>query len=649
MQVWRKRARGCVVATLGLAAWSLSPAGAPLIALETFAAGADMEAPSISPDGAHLAYIGTVKGERALLVRDLQGNQLHLVRRLTSGTNDFTRCRFKSEKRLLCHFNGLADLAGHSYPSSGLVAIDRDGGHATLLSGGRIVHFLPDDPQHVLIEVSNGNSVFPAVWKLDLDTGKGDLMVSAHPPVIGWMADRDGVVRVGYGYHARSYGFLVASAVYIARKGPQDPWRTLEKFQRFQGARFKPLEFGPLPNQLFVSAPQDKHAAVWQMDLDENRDLQLVFSRPDVDVERLVQWPTDQHVTGFLYETDRPHVHYIDSLAASVEALMEKSVPGAFHQIIDASRDGKVLLVESYSDVAPRSYYLVNLSEHVLGTIGQESIALAQAALAPMKPVTITGPGGISIPGYLSLPVGAPPGERLPAVVYPHGGPYARDSWRYDPMVQIMANRGYAVLQMNFRGSTGYGEEWRKAGHRAWGTVMHDDITAGAHWLIDQGIADAGHMCIVGWSYGGYAALIGVEKEPQLYRCAVAIAGVSDLSQLAQEKDGVYGGFEAIQESTGDDKALLQAESPRLHADRIKVPVLLVHGEQDYTVPVEQSQAMAQALTRTGVKNELVLIKDGGHSLARPEMRLTLYRELTEFLAANLNAAAAPESAPQTP
>ena len=181
------------------------------------------------------------------------------------------------------------------------------------------------------------------------------------------------------------------------------------------------------------------------------------------------------------------------------------------------------------------------------------------------------------------------------------------------------------------------------------GPVMHDDITAGAHWLIDQGIADAGHMCIVGWSYGGYAALIGVEKEPQLYRCAVAIAGVSDLSQLAQEKDGVYGGFEAIQESTGDDKALLQAESPRLHADRIKVPVLLVHGEQDYTVPVEQSQAMAQALTRTGVKNELVLIKDGGHSLARPEMRLTLYRKLTEFLAANLNAAAAPESAPQTP
>ena len=179
---------------------------------------------------------------------------------------------------------------------------------------------------------------------------------------------------------------------------------------------------------------------------------------------------------------------------------------------------------------------------------------------------------------------------------------------------------------------------------------MHDDITAGAHWLIDQGIADERRMCIVGWSYGGYAALIGVVKEPQLYRCAVAIAGVSDLSQLAQEHDRFfYGGLEATKESTGNDKALLQAESPLLHADRIKVPVLLVHGEDDFTVRVEQSQAMAKALTRTGVKNELVLIKGGEHSLQDPEMRLTLYRKLTEFLGANLGAPAPPDTAPKAP
>jgi dipeptidyl aminopeptidase/acylaminoacyl peptidase len=643
MKAWRHRARGCAAAIVALTAWSQTPAGAPLIPLETFAAGAEMEEPRLSPDGTHLAYIASIQGERALLMRDLQGKEVRPVLKFTSGTFGGTHCEFKTDNRLLCQVVGLQTrFGGHTYPVLMLTAIDRDGSHEKALTAGHIVHFLPDDPKHVLIATTNGKEGFPGVWELDIESGKRELVVGPRAPVFAWMADRNGVVRFGYGYHAQRFGFRDISALYIARNGPKDPWRTLEKFQRFDKGVFLPLAFGPLPNQLFVSAQQDKHAAVWQMDLDENRDFQLVFSRPDVDADGIVQWPTDQHVTGFRYETDRPHVEYIDSLAASVEKLMEKSVPGAFHLVIDASRDGRMLLVESYSDVAPPSYYLVNLNEHVLGTIGQESSALAHAPLAPMKTVTITGPGGISIPGYLTLPLGAPPGQRLPAVVYPHGGPYARDFWGYDPMVQVMANRGYAVLQVNFRGSTGYGEEWQQAGHQAWGTVMHDDITAGAHWLVEQGIADASRMCIVGWSYGGYAALIGVVKEPQLYRCAVAIAGVSGLSQLAQEDERYYGGIEAVKESTGDDKALLQAESPLLHTDRIKVPVLLVHGEEDFTVPVEQSRAMAKALTRAGAKNELVLIKDGEHSLQRPEMRLTLYRKLTEFLAANLGAAAAP-------
>jgi dipeptidyl aminopeptidase/acylaminoacyl peptidase len=665
MKVWRNRARGCAV-ILCLGAWSQTPAAAPLIPLETFAAGAEMEAPRISPGGTHLAYIATVKGERVLAIRDLKGDPVaRPVVKLTSGTFSGTHCDFKNDNRLLCHFSGLERNFGErSYPSSRLVAIDRDGSHLKVLSQqrfagdaydgspqfqDRIVHFLPDDPKHVLIEMADAGSVFPAVYELDIDGGTRRTVVSAHAPVLNWIADRDGVVRFGYGYHDQRYGFRDTSALYIARNGAKDPWRTLEKFKRFEGARFVPLAFGPLPNQLFVSAPQEKREAVWQMDLEENRDFQLVFSRPDVDADSIITWPTDQHVIGFEYETDRPHIQYIDSLAAGVEALMEKTAPDAVHRIIDASRDGKMLLVESYSDVAPPFYHLLNFNEHQLLAIGYESSALAHAQLAPMKAVTIPGPGGVSLPGYLTLPVGATPGEHRPAVVYPHGGPYARDSWGYDPMVQVMANRGYAVLQVNFRGSTGYGEAWQKAGHQAWGTVMHDDITAGARWLIAQGIADPGRLCIVGWSYGGYAALIGVVKEPQLYRCAVAIAGVSDLSQLARQDDRFYGGFEAAKDSTGDDKALLQAESPVLHADRVKVPVLLVHGEEDFTVQVDQSQAMAKALTRSGVKNELVVIQDGEHSLLRPDMRLTLYRKLTEFLGAKLGAPAPPDTAPKAP
>ena len=647
MRAWRYRAHGGVAAgVLLLWAGAGAHAAAVPVPLESFAAGAEMEAPRLSPDGTHLAYISTIKGARVLVVRDL-GGQAHAVVQLKSGLYSATHCDFKNDNRLLCHFRGLERSFGvRSYPTSRLVALDRNGDNVKVLFQSRsvddlytgspqyqdkIVHLLPDDPKHVLIEMSDAESVYPAVWQLDVDTGFRREVVPEHPPVTSWIADREGVVRFGYGYRE-------SNALYIARRSAKDPWRTLEKFKRFGGARFAPLVFGPLPNQLFVSAPQQRRDAVWEMDVDENRDFQLVFARPDVDADTILEWPTDHHVIGFFYETDRPHAQYIDPLAGGIAALMEKSVPGAFHQVIDASRDGKMVVIECYSDVLPLTYYLLDLNKHALTAIGQQSAALAQAQLAPMKAITVPGPGGLSIPGYLTLPVGAKPGEHLPAVVYPHGGPYARDSWGYDPMVQVMASRGYAVLQLNFRGSSGYGYAWQQAGHQAWGTVMHDDITAGAHWLIEQGIADAQRLCIVGWSYGGYAALIGVVKEPQLYRCAVSIAGVSDLSQLARDDERFYGGRVETQESTGTDKALLQAESPVLHADRIKVPVLLVHGEQDYTVQVDQSQAMAKALARNGVKNQLVVIKDGEHSLREPDMRLMLYRKLTEFLAPNLGA-----------
>ena len=647
MRAWRNRAHGGVAAgVLLLWAGSGAPAAAVPVPLETFAAGAEMEEPRISPDGTHLAYISTVKGARVLVVRDL-GGQAHAVVQLKSGLYSATHCDFKNDNRLLCHFRGLERSFGvRSYPTSRLVALDRNGDNVKVLFQSRsvddfytgspqyqdkIVHLLPDDPKHVLIEMSDAESVYPAVWQLDVDTGFRREVVPEHPPVTSWIADREGVVRFGYGYRE-------SNALYIARNSAKDPWRTLEKFKRFGGARFAPLVFGPLPNQLFVSAPEQRRDAVWEMDVDENRDFQLVFARPDVDADTILEWPTDHHVIGFFYETDRPHAEYIDPLAGGIAGLMEKSVPGAFHQVIDASRDGKMVVIECYSDVLPLTYYLLDLNKHALTAIGQQSAALAHAQLAPMKAITVPGPGGLSIPGYLTLPAGAKPGERLPAVVYPHGGPYARDFWGYDPMVQVMASRGYAVLQLNFRGSSGYGYAWQQAGHQAWGTVMHDDITAGAHWLIEQGIADPQRVCIVGWSYGGYAALIGVVKEPQLYRCAVSIAGVSDLSQLARDDERFYGGRVETQESTGTDKALLQAESPVLHADRIKVPVLLVHGEQDYTVQVDQSQAMAKALSRNGVKNELVVIKDGEHSLREPDMRLMLYRKLAEFLATNLGA-----------
>jgi dipeptidyl aminopeptidase/acylaminoacyl peptidase len=626
------------------------------IPLEVFAAGPQMAEPRISPAGDQLVYLTTVSGEALVVVRELRSGAVHPILQAHEGPYSITRCEFKTADRLLCHLEGVQrGTNGRPYPASRMVVVNPDGSHLRVLFRNaffaapesvarsqfqdRIVNWLPDDPRHVLIELGDEGSVFPSVYSLDVYGGDLKLVVPAHPPIMDWTADTRGVVRFGY-------GFRDDKGVYIARSGPDSPWRTLEEFKRFDHGRFDPLAIGPQPDQLFVLAPYEGRTAVWRMDLEGGANRDLLFSRPDVDVGGLLEWPTDRHVVGFVYETDRPHTHFIDPRAQAIDELLERSLPGEYHVVVDATHDGTKLVAVSFSDVVPARYDLLDTATGSLTLLGRESPALGEAQLAPLKPVVVPGPGGISIPGYLTLPRGAAAGRGLPAVVLPHGGPYARDHWGYEPLVQLMANRGYAVLQLNFRGSTGYGEQWRNAGHQAWGTVMHEDISAGARWLIAQGIADPARMCIVGWSYGGYAALVGVEKEPHLYRCAVSIAGVSDLTQMERDDERFYGGKDAAGDSMGTDKAQLEAESPLEHADRIQVPVLLIHGEDDYTVLVGQTRSMARALARHGVRNRVVLIPHGDHSLLRPEMRLTLYRELSTFLGANLGAPPAADANP---
>jgi dipeptidyl aminopeptidase/acylaminoacyl peptidase len=624
------------------------PSG-PGIPLEVFAAGPQMAEPHISPDGRYLVYLASVSAGMRIAVRDLRTGREWTILNASSGPFAVNRCEFKTNERILCHLEGVARGGDPArlYPASRLLAINADGSHFRLLLHSsflahlapaatsqfqdRIVSWLPDDPSHVLIELGDAGSVFPTVYRLDVYRGDLTQVVAARPPVMDWTADPAGVVRFGY-------GFQNDTGVYVARNGPDSPWRTLEEFKRFDRKnRFDPLAFGERPSELLVFAPYQGRTAVWQMDLDAaDGGMQLVYSRPDVDVGGILEWPTDRHVAGYVYETDRPHTYFTDPHAAAIDELLERALPGAYHVVIDATRDGSKLLTISFSDVMPPRYHLLDVASGNLAELGRHVPGLDEAQLSPMRPITVAGPGGIDIPGYLTVPRGSQPGAKLPGVVLPHGGPYARDHWAYDPLVQVLASRGYVVLQLNFRGSTGYGEQWRDAGHQAWGTIMHDDITAGAHWLIDSGLVDPARLAIVGWSYGGYAALTGVEKEPRLYRCAVSIAGVSDLSQMALDDERFYGGKASAGDAMGTDPASLRAQSPLAHAAEIRVPVLLVHGEDDYTVLVGHSKAMDRELSRHGIPHELLLIRHGGHSLERPEMRLTLYRKVTEFLRANL-------------
>jgi dipeptidyl aminopeptidase/acylaminoacyl peptidase len=256
-----------------------------------------------------------------------------------------------------------------------------------------------------------------------------------------------------------------------------------------------------------------------------------------------------------------------------------------------------------------------------------------------MHPVAYPARDGTMIPGYLTKPPDAPEGQ-LPLIVMPHGGPIARDRWQYFFLQQFLASRGYAVLQMNFRGSGGFGNDWYAAAHQDWGGLTYDDIVDGARWAIQSGIADPHRVAIVGWSFGGYAALLGAVRDSDLFRCAVSIAGISDLGLLLYPGGGIVTG-EILREQIGTHSAKLKADSPRRHADAVRIPILMFHGDADPQVDIEQSRAMAASLKAAGKPYQFIEFKGATHQIASSADRATMMHTIEDFLTANMGVPAA--------
>ncbi len=609
---------------------------APTIA--DFAADADDMTPALSPNGSLMAFVTRIKDARMLMVLDFVKRERRALMPAIVDSFEISDCAFKNEERLLCGLRGTAFDRGMPYMVTRLVAVDAAGKAKTKVlvqngsNGGsqfqdRVLDYQLDDPKHVLIALSGDGDPFPNVHSLDVYTGLSTIVQRSRSPIMYWLTDRAGVVRFGEGFDDRRQ-------TYVTRDSADAPWRTLAKWEVGQ-EDFGVLGFGPTPATLLVKADHNGRNAIFEMDLTEKSDRQLLFSHPDVDVGAPIYWPTDRRIVGFWYETDRRFRKFFDADAASIYAALDNLLPGSDNAVIDASRDGTRLLIASRADVRPTDYYLLDLGQKKLLKVGTANPAVAaKAPLAAMKSVQIKTPDGKVLQGYLTLPVGSD-GKKVRTIIHPHGGPHARDHWGYDDVVQFMASRGYAVLQVNFRGSVGFGDEWYQAGVRNWGTVMIDDITVATKWAIAEGIADPAHTCIVGWSYGGYAALMSAARESELYKCVVSIAGVSDLRALQREDSRFYGGRQSLERLLGTDSDELKAGSPTRSAGKIKVPVLMVHGDSDIQVDVEHSRRMARALDREKKENELVVIREGNHSLSRFEWRQTLYTKLEAFLAAN--------------
>ncbi len=630
---------GAVAMTAGLLI-AIDSAHAASQPLEAFARLPAVRNVTISPNGRQIAFISAMDDVSVAMTLDRMtpGAKYQPIVRSEPGKYDVSWCNWANDTRLLCGLRAMVTEAGRVYPITRLVAVNADGTKQRMLIQNseagvaqfhdQILDWTPDEPDTVLIELDDDRNGYPAVFELNVNTGAKIVRSRERMPIRSFTTDAAGNVRLGSGYQGST------EVSYYARLENEREWRRLVKIKAFsESDALTPIAVAPGKNTAYATGNFEGRAALWEMDLTDQREPQLVFSHPLVDADDPVMTP-DGRLLGIWYELDRPFIYYTDETIRSLIKAVEKLEPGKFTFISDYSRDEQAFVVRSYSDIDHGSYSILDRKQGKLMRLGTAYPELKQEQLGRMRSITYKAADGTEIPGYLTVPVGLRP-EKLPLIVMPHGGPIARDSWDFDFLRAFLVDRGYAVLQMNFRGSSGYGGDWFFDAHQDWGGLTYSDITDAARWAVAQGIADPARMCTVGWSFGGYAALLGAVRNSDLYRCSVSIAGVSDLHQLVQEAR-FFSNYRFAREQIGLNKEKLLADSPRRHVGQIKIPVLLIHGNRDYQVEVDHSEKMESALKKAGKPHRAVYLDKATHQLDRRSDRITLLTEIEKFLLENL-------------
>ena len=366
---------------------------------------------------------------------------------------------------------------------------------------------------------------------------------------------------------------------------------------------------------------------------------ELIFVPDEVDLDAAGYSRKRKVLTLAAYQTDKPQYRFFDKQTEALYGKLQAHLAGYDFALQGWNREEDTFIVAAYNDRTPGSRYLYSAATDTLTKLADINPAIPEADMAPVKPISYTSRDGLTIHGYLTLPVGRDP-RNLPCIVNPHGGPWARDGWGYNPEVQFLANRGFCVLQMNFRGSTGYGRKFWEASFGQWGLAMQDDITDGVKWLIDQGIADPKRIGIYGASYGGYATLAGVTFTPDLYAAAVDYVGVSNLFTFMQTIPPYWKPMlEKMQDMVGDperDRERLTATSPALHVDRITTPLFIAQGAKDPRVNKAESDQVVEALKKRGVEVEYMVKENEGHGFHNDENKFEFYEAMEKFLTTHL-------------
>ncbi|AXK73535.1 S9 family peptidase [Lysobacter sp. TY2-98] len=504
-----------------------------------------------------------------------------------------------------------------------------------------LIDDLRDDDRNVLVEVGTFGADFPRVERMDVYTGRRLRVASA--PVRGatFGTDHSGAVRFASGQEFDNHQKL------YYRDGDNGEWRLIND-EAESGLSKEPVGFSADNKKAYLqveAAHGPDRIVEWDPATNTTRD--LVGDDTVNPLGVLHEFGTDVPV-GAVFDKAPMVSKFFDtsSRRATVQKNLEAAFPGQDVFVTSQTVDGGLALVLVSSDRNPGDYYLFDTKTQKASYLLSNGEWFDPDHMNPTREISFKARDGMVVHGYLSRPLGSE-GKRLPMVVFPHGGPFGiQDYWGFSRDVQMLTSAGYAVLQVNYRGSGGYGHDFHEAGRKQWGAAMQDDLTDATKWAIAQGEADGAKICLYGASYGGYAALMGVAKEPTLYRCAAGYVGVYDLPTLYTDGDThqrAYG-RNFLEDWVGSRDAIA-AVSPTRMADRIKVPVFLAAGGEDERAPIQHSKLMERALIQAGVPVETLYVDSEGHGFYTPEHQREFYTRLLAFLSKNIGGQPATPSA----
>jgi dipeptidyl aminopeptidase/acylaminoacyl peptidase len=468
------------------------------------------------------------------------------------------------------------------------------------------------------------------VDRIDLGSLKSSNVEPADKFASGYMSDGRGNVRLRKRAKTSSDGNLTGVTSYSYRLPGSRDWRDLGDYDARTDEGIYPVAIEAESNSVLVLKKLDGRDALYRIALDGSGTTSLIAKSDSVDIAGVSRFGRGQKVIAYNYSEERGRTVYFDREFDGLASSLSKAIPSSpLIDFVGASSDGNSVLVFAGSDVKPGTYYSLDRKTKEMSELADVRPTLNGRTLSPVKAVIYKARDGATIPAYVTLPAGTT-GRGLPAVVLPHGGPSARDEWGFDWLAQFLAARGYAVIQPNYRGSAGYGDNFQNGnGYRSWQTAIADVVDS-ARYLVDQGIADKQKLAIVGWSYGGYAALQSAAVEPDLFKAAVAIAPVTDLSLLKRDAED-FTNAELVKEMVGSGEHI-RAGSPLRNAASIKVPVLLVHGDLDGNVGIEHSARMAGALRSAGKPVEFLSYKGLDHYLDDSSARIEMLTKMGELL-----------------